>query len=172
MPANKAIGEQKIETQRIVKLLSALSDGETLTYAEIDRAVGCDVRAVCAHLIRSARKVVERDQMVIIDTVKGVGLKRLVPGQAIGVIKATRQRVQKAAKRGFVRSAHIAYESLTKEEQQKLNAERTVLAFTSEVGKTKTVEALESKTAADALTLAQTVEHFAAQMKSPRLKLA
>lgn len=168
----KAIGEMRIETQKLVKRLKELEEGEELPYGEIDSLIGGGVRTTQRHILTSAVRHVMRNDDIIISTVIGQGVKRLAPPEAVGVITSGRERVRRASRRLFSKSAHIDYERLDIGSKARLNAERTVLYFIGETARGKAVTSIEARAANNVLTIAETLEHFGERKGDKQLKLA
>lgn len=160
MPAT--IGEMKLETQQILKLLLSLKDDEILTYDRIRSDVGVDVQNGHRGLLTTAIKNAERETNRLFDTVFKIGIKRLVPGNSVGVLSKARDRSRHIARRAFKRSASVEFEKLTPAERLQLNLERTALAFVAEASTDKSVKRLQSavETSGDAMTFQKTLEHF------------
>lgn len=162
----RTIGEQKIETQQIYKLLVALKDGETLSYGTIRDKVGVDPqeskgRGYLATAIRNA----EKETGATFACVAKEGTKRLLPDDTPGEYSRHRESVCRKSRRQFRRSAHVNYEAMSQQARDKLNQERTVLYFIGEVGAqkrlTKVADAVAK--AGDSMTFSKTLELFQIQ---------
>lgn len=157
-----AISEMKLETQQIIKLLTAMEDDSVLSYADIKNAVGVDVQNGHRGLLRTAIKHAERETQRLFGTVFKVGVKRLVPGHSAGELIKSREHMRRTARKAFNRSANIEFDKLTKDERTQVNCERTVLHFVAEVSsdsKTKKLSKTVESTG-DAMSFAKTLEHF------------
>ena len=159
---DKTIGEMKLETQQILKLLLKLGDDEILTYEEIQSKVGVDVQDGQRGLLATAIKNAEKETNRLFGTVRTVGVKRLPPGHSSGELTKARERARHIARRAFGRSRHVDFTKLTPDERNTLNMERTVLHFVAESASDKAVRRLTAAvdSAGDALTFAKTLEHF------------
>lgn len=128
----KSAGELALATQQLIKRLLAMSDDEVLTYATIRDELGVDVQDDAQGYLRTARKHAEKAATRIFATIRGVGIKRLLPGASGGEFTDARKRVSRAARRAFRRSANVDFAQLTPEQRTQLNLERTLLNFAAE----------------------------------------
>lgn len=158
----RTIGEMKIETQQIMKMLLDLNDGETLTYDQIQATVGVNVQNGSRYMLRSAINAAEQQCKRLFATVATVGVKRLLPSESNGEnIKAV-ESVHRKARRALRRSTRIDFEKLSKDERDALNLNRTVLHFTAESTSSKSISKIENgvKSAGDAMSFGKTLEFF------------
>lgn len=158
----QTIGEMKLETQQLLKLLLSLSDDETLTYDRIRSEIGIDVQNGHRGCLRTAIKNAERQTNRLFGTVVKIGVKRLLPGHSCGELTKSREHIRRTARRAFSRSANVEFDKLTKDERAQLNLERTALHFVAESSTDKTMKKLETAVSlsGDALTFQKTLEHF------------
>lgn len=157
-----AIGEMKLETQAIIKLLLQLKDGETLSYERIRDETGVNVQNGHRGLLKTAIKHAEEETKRLFGTVFKVGVKRLVPGHSCGELTKARDHIRNTARRAFKRSTNVAFEKLTDDERTQLNAERTILHFAAEATSDKQTKRLAAvvEKSGDAMTFQKTLEHF------------
>lgn len=157
-----SIGETKLETQQIKKLLLELMDGDTLTYATIREKIGVDVQGKYRGLLRTAIKNAEREVNRLFGTVHKIGVKRLQPGQSSGELTKAREHMRHTAKRAFRRSECVETKGLTNDERTALNCERTILHFVAEATTEKRMQKIASvvQSIGDAVSFANTLEHF------------
>ena len=146
---SKSIAETRVETQLLVERLRKLEEGETVSYSELNQICGADVQTVAAGWLRTARKRVEQEEKRIFDVVRGEAIKRLSPSDSVGLISANRVKIRKFAKRTLRRTECIQWDKLNKEEQLRLNLERTVAATVSVVSTDKQAERLTASVAAN-----------------------
>lgn len=157
-----SIGETKLETQQIKKLLLELSDGDVLTYETIRAKVGVDVQGKYRGLLRTAIKNAERESSRLYGTVHKVGVKRLHPGQSSGELTKVRDHMRHTARRAFRRSECIEFDKLTAEEKATLNCEITILHFVAESTTEKSTQKIANvvQSTGDAMSFAKVLEHF------------
>jgi alkylated DNA nucleotide flippase Atl1 len=161
MTETRTIGEMGLESQQIAKLLVAMSDGDILTYADIRKQVGVDIREK-RYVLNTARKHAEEQTGRLFATVNKEGVKRLHPDASHSEMTRARQHINRHARKQFRRSEKIDYQALSKDARDALNLERTVLHFVGEASSTKSVKKLAAPvaSAADAMTFGKTLEMF------------
>jgi hypothetical protein len=114
--------------------LSALSIGETVEYAELSRILGRRVTDD-GYALGKARKRVEKDLGCLLETVRGVGVKRLAPAESIKVGSQIMGHIRRTARKGIERMENISANNLDQQESAKLIAYRSQLgaiAFTAD----------------------------------------
>lgn len=92
--------ERSAATDTLVELLATCPEGETVTWAEMQRATNRDVTGADRYLVTSARRVAHHQHGAVFGTIIRVGLRRLWPAEHT---KEGRRRVKligKAARRG------------------------------------------------------------------------
>lgn len=138
--------------ERIADALRALPVGATAPYAELDRAAGRgrSVRSSHRHLLEAAREAVEKEDGSRIESVRGVGVKKL-EASAMTEMGATHvRRTRRAALRGIKRLTGIAA-NLSEKERATIVAQRTVLGVAANVATMNAVKTV----AADVTSVAK-----------------
>lgn len=88
--------------RRIAELLKALVPEETISYEEIEQAVG-KPRAECRYMIQAAKRIASRELGAVFKPVRGVGYRRLHPEELHSVGTEHLQRAGKTCKNGQVK---------------------------------------------------------------------
>jgi outer membrane lipoprotein SlyB len=66
-----------LEVKTLATVLIGCQIGETLTYERLTNAINRDVQNGAFAVLHRARQVVLRDNRIVFDVVRGIGLKRL-----------------------------------------------------------------------------------------------
>lgn len=102
----KAIPEISPQAQWLVARLRKMQPGDVVTYAELDKVAGCDVRGDGKGYMATARRVVLRDYCIAISAVRGQGMKRLddegLAEEQARAIELTAKRLRREEKRAQV----------------------------------------------------------------------
>jgi len=112
---------QSLETQELVKVLSAKDHADIFTYEELSKAAGVDVQ-VNRGPLDSARRIVQREASLVFEAVPKIGVKRasdieIVDGRARDV-----SRIRNIARRGIKALGCVRnFMSLPKDKQQQHN---------------------------------------------------
>lgn len=96
---NKPTYERHWQTQSLVKVLIALKENEVVSYDELSRLSDVPREDIRTRRLQSAKKIAERDHHVLIDTVNGVGVRRLPQDQVAVPVSKRRTRIRGAARR-------------------------------------------------------------------------
>lgn len=123
-PARFQVG---IDTLQILKMLQVVREGEVITYEELSKAVGYDVRTKRSAL-SSAIKKMRNEYAVVFASVTGVGYKMLnadeIVKSAPGDILAINRRTSVASRK----LGCVNYDSLQASAKVQHNASASVLA--------------------------------------------
>jgi len=135
--------EKSLEAVELEKTLASLEVGEIITYVDLARETNLTVDEVRRRQ-GTARDCLRR-QRIVIDCVRGVGLKRMDDKGTLSVSHAH----QKSADRKYKKSSDIAitveYDTLDDEGKVAFNCLLTKAAFVRELSKKKTHKELESR---------------------------
>ena len=75
IPIKKTINEKSIETQTLIKRLSKMQRGETVSYKELSDLVGADVQAAAYCYCKTARERCLKDFGLVFEPIVNEGLK-------------------------------------------------------------------------------------------------
>lgn len=125
---SKSIPDRHQHTQALVAALIALPSADVVTFDELSRLSGVPVDDIRTRRLQRAKKIAERDHHVLIDTVSGVGVRRLSQDE-IGVpIAKRRTRIRGAARRivNSIRDGITDFDKLPAEVKTTAYASRAV----------------------------------------------
>lgn len=144
----KSIGERSIFTQELVDFLSKAVDGAVVTYADMTKLIGFDVRPNYNGYpyLYSAKEILQRDYDIVFETIPKEGIKRL-PHEKVALsgpalfVKRTKSHVKRHANR--INTVTDYYESLSPEAKLGANMARTLIFFTAESIKPKKMDLIK-----------------------------
>lgn len=123
------------ETRMIVQTLRAVPEGAMIEYAEIGKAIECNILDHRHHL-ESARQVLCREHNILFECVRNFGLKRVVKSRVTTLaMNTTLPKIRRAADRGVQKLDCVDYTAMSKDEQRRYNAGfaqlKTIASFAS-----------------------------------------
>ncbi|WP_420023729.1 hypothetical protein ACN9JG_06110 [Cereibacter azotoformans] len=136
------------ETDALVEALRNVSLGGTVTYAALSDLIGIDVTGPARPRLVSARRIVLRDHGAAFETLREVGLQRLVP-ESVGDIGTTaRGKIRRAARRARSGMTSVVSRSngLSPDAARRMSAEMSALGLIEQVTSEKTVTAIAATT--------------------------
>src|SRR5690349_12060809 len=166
---HKTIPGLHIDTQVIVKRLAAAKAGETVTYDELQKLIGQDVRPGAEAYVRllKARDVLEKDpdKRIVFAAVNKEGIKRLNDSEIVESGSSFVGLVRRTARRGLRRLTCVNYDKLTNGERVKHNAAASHLGVLHEITKPSAVKKIEAgvEKSHEKMATAKTLEFFTAK---------
>jgi hypothetical protein len=153
--SDRSLFQCSIETKWLIDRGRRLQVGEVVTYEELSKLIGIDVREEGRGALRSARNILLRDEQIVLDSVPNVGLKR----------SSDSEIVQSAgAQRGVQRLTAVAdFDRLSDADKLAHNASVSALAVIKLMGKPKSVERIAASVNTantGSLPIARTLELF------------
>lgn len=120
--------------ERLADALRALPVGSTVHYSDLNSIAGPDrdLRAKHRHLLEAARETVEKEDGARLESVRGVGVKKLDAASMPDMGAAHVRRTRSAAVRGIKRLTGIAA-NLSEKDRATIVAQRTVLGVAANV---------------------------------------
>jgi hypothetical protein len=113
------------ETAALHAALAAVPLGETITYDSLSAVIGRDVRRGAQARLASARRIAERDNGAVFETLRKTGLRRLLPDEAPDIGSSARHKLRRTSRRAIKGMMALAENSngLTPASQRRLSAE-------------------------------------------------
>lgn len=133
--------EKQIEVEKIAALLRQAPVGSTVTYQQIDSALGTEFDRLA---LVKARQLVEKEDGIRFGTVRKVGVKKLDATAAIGIGADARQRIRRIAVRQSARLTGLKYNDITADAQRRLDVERSLLGAISAAASNKSTAKVEA----------------------------
>lgn len=147
--------------EAIVDALSALSPGQTITYAELSRAMGTEVTSQ-SYVVQRARKKAEQQTGAIFDNVMGQGYQRLPTHEIPGVGKRANAHIRKTARNTRRRLESVRANDMSTGEIAAIAAYRSHFGMLESIAKEHTVQVLERSL--DAASTYAPVKNIASRM--------
>ena len=114
--------------QKIAELLSAVSVGAVVSYAELSSAVDRQLDGKHRHLLSKAREEAEKNLGCLYECVRGAGIKRLPWNESPEVGLSAIGKARRVAKRGNRRLGRLNVNSLSDGERKR------VISYTAMLG--------------------------------------
>ncbi len=133
------------ETKAIADILRLVNVGTVIDYARLTRSIGRDVQSAARSALTSARHVVMREERMVFDVVRGIGLKRLNDVEIVDSGDKDRASIHRRARKAARKVTCVEYDSLPKEKQVKHNATLAVLGVMAELSTAKGLARVEGQ---------------------------
>lgn len=163
----KSIPELSSDTRVIASRLCKLEPGQVISYDELNTLIAGNVRNGKAHNLHSARRVISREHGIATGTVRGVGVKRLMPGELPSIGDEACQRARRTARRGVKRLIEAASKTtMDQTTSTMLHARVSLLGAIAHAGSTSGIKRVEQElanTKSGELPVSRTLALFAAK---------
>ena len=103
------------DTKILESVLEQAKVGDLITYAELSKAIGRDVRKFAQPSLCSARRGLQRDKQMVFGVETNVGLKRLNDEEIVVSSEADRRRMKRAATRSLKKLSVVNFSGLSDE---------------------------------------------------------
>lgn len=130
------IGRASVEAQDLAKYLESAAIGDVFTYPQLNAAAKCDVQQRNT-VLQTAKRIVQRQQKMVFDTIMGVGIKRLSDDEIPDFGEASIKRSRNIAKKGLRALGCADLGKMSAEAKVKAITTRTVLGLFSQSGSRK-----------------------------------
>lgn len=141
---SKTFEEMSIETTLLIQCFEALGEGKVVSYEDMEKLIGRDVRTAARGALRTARKRVLCDSGIHIACIPKVGMKRLAPGEALGDGDRKLASSRRAARRADTSYSQVDATRLSDEEKLRLAAGRTRALVIADVASERARKKIES----------------------------
>jgi hypothetical protein len=129
--------ELQIEIEKITEALMDLGPDQILTYDEINRLLGYDMKKNKPWVLMKAKQRIEKLQGLRLATVRAIGVKKLPASQVPGIGAYARAHIGRVAKRTAHRLQDLKYNDIDKKTQSRIDAERSLMGAISAVASTQ-----------------------------------
>lgn len=127
LTGRRTIAEISIEARALVDMLIDVKPGDEITYDEMTKAIGRDVRTVARGAMQTARRVAERQYRMVFSPIFGVGLRRLLNDDIPGVADSKIAHIRRTATRAARTLACVDFDRLPNEKRIEHNAKLSIL---------------------------------------------
>lgn len=162
----RAINELSTDARVLINFITAemVNGGkEFLSYVDLSTAIGRDVRKDGYGTLNTAKKYVEKEHSILIETVTKEGIKR--SADYSGTLDRTRKHIKKAAKRSLRRvlASSIKDTAMSNTDRINVNTQASLLGAVMMFTDNKSVKKLEGSVLANQskeLPTADTIKEF------------
>lgn len=154
--------EKSADTKIIESMLSAAVIGQTITYEEISKAIGRDVRVHSLSALGTARQGVLRSNGIVFGVEKNVGLVRLDDSGIVRSTENDRRTLQRKAKRSLRKLAVVEFSKLPEDLKRShivASAQMGTIAMFASKGAVKKLESKVNGSTAQ-LAIGETLKVF------------
>ena len=150
------------DTTIIEKRLRDAKAGDIVTYDELSRLLGRDVRLHCLGNVKTARESLEKEEKIVFDTVVNTGYRCMTEADKSTSIDRIRKQIKRRAKKGLTRASVTDFSALNEDQKQKHLTSITQLGVIQEFVSAKGTKKIESKVKqiSTAISIGDTVKLF------------
>ena len=143
----KAINELHTDTRILMNMLTmklVKEDADIVTYEELSKAIGRDIRNGARGLLATARKHVEQDNGIALVVVRDAGIKKTrdYPGMMDESMTGIRRRAARMTRRIL---GAVASDTLDDDQQNKVSSRLSMLGVIGLFTRRKSVNRIEAK---------------------------
>ena len=151
------IADISVDTLLVYDRLKKVLIGETITYSEIDQAIG---RIHSYGMLYTAKKKLQKEDSIVFSTIRGVGIKRLADADIVNSSSMSFDKIKRATTRERGRLQAVDYNILSQDLKIKHSASAAILAVINNIAKGKQIKAVENKMAEsnNRLSMMQTID--------------
>lgn len=135
--------EQSVDVRLVADRLRQAKPDEVIPYQVFNEIIRGDVQFKQAWVLMQARKVVLREDRMVFECVRGVGLKRLTDSGISGIGEQSIAHIHRHSARATKKMACADYATLGNEEKIRYNAHLSVLGALRAVTTKRKIEKLE-----------------------------
>lgn len=156
------IKQISLEAQLIRDRLQTAEIGEVVTYAELTKLIGRDVRRFAHGAISTARKHAMRNMNMVFVAVANEGLKRMNDIEIVNSVDGDIKRVRRIARRSSTKLTRVNFDSLPNEKKIDHNAKLSMLGAIGQFTQPAALTTLKKQVAEtqQVLPIGKTLEAF------------
>lgn len=143
----KPIFAASADAKTIAHVLRQVAVGNVILYGELSRAISRNVCTDGRPAMDSARGIVQREDRMIFDAVRGEGLKRLADDEIVNLGDKARDHVRRASRKVVKKLVCVDYDTLSKEKQVKHNTSLSMFGVFCELATEKSTKRLSESVA-------------------------
>ena len=146
MDKTKTIPEAGVDSRLAYERLIKAELGEVVTYDELSRLVRRNVQADGRHVIETARRMAQREDQIVFECVRNVGLRRMLDGEIAQLGRPAIRSIRRKARRTVRKIACISdFDALKNEEKDSHNIGLCVLGVVAHCLEPRRVKKLGHK---------------------------
>ena len=135
--------EMSADAKILRSVLQESEVGQTITYDELSRAIGRDVRQHAISALGTARRGLLRERGYVFGVERNVGLTRLSDELVVDSIESDRRRLQRTANRSLRKLETVKFDELPEEKKKAhvvASAQLGVLSMFSKASSARKIE--------------------------------
>lgn len=156
---NRVIPNVSIEASLLVDAFKGMPAGHQIGYAELSAMIGRDIQHNFGYL-STARRILHREHGMLIETVKGVGVRVATESGKLAASRRDMQASRRAIRRAASKLEITEYEALTEDEKREFNARSSLIGGLSLLAAPAAMKRVEKELTGSALPSAATLELF------------
>ena len=156
------IHEKSADTKVIESVLAEAKVGDMITYEQLSKAIGRDVRQFAKSSLDSARRSLLNAKNYVFSVEKGVGLKRLNDNEIVDASEDDRKKLRRAARRSLKKLSVVDFDNLTPDKKKQhivASAQMGAVEMFANKNATKKIEAKVNETS-KVLPIGETLRMF------------
>ena len=130
------------DSKTLASLLREAEKGQTVTFEALSKAIARDVRSEARGALMTARLLVQRENRMVFDSVRNVGLMRLADEAIVDLSDKARDKVRKHANRTAKKLFCVDFDTLPNDKKIKHNAALSVFGVMAEIAAEKSMKRL------------------------------
>ncbi len=157
------IAQTSIDARLLYERIAALNVGDSISYKELSALIDRNVQEDGHGVLRTARRMAEREDRIVFDVVIGEGLRRLNDSEIVDTGDRAVSRIRRGARRAAnTISAVSDFNTLPNEKKVKHNTMLSILGTIAAFVRPKTVLRIESAVSGNSgkLSVGDTLKAF------------
>lgn len=145
------------DAKTLAHVLRQAKVGDTVAYKDLSAAIARDVCSDARAAMGTARAILQREDKMIFDAVRGEGLKRLADVEIVSLGDRARAHVRRVSRNAVKKIVCVDYDALPKEKQTEHNTALSMFGVFCELATDKSTKRLSSsvESASAALPIAK-----------------
>jgi hypothetical protein len=143
--SKKASFEASADAKTLASMLKTCPIGDVLTYDQLSRAVGRSVTTDARSALYTARSIVQKEDRMVFDVVRTVGLKRLSNEEIVDLSDKARDHVRRTSKKTAKKLTCVDYDAMNTEKQVKHNTALSMFCVFAELATEKSTKRLSAQ---------------------------
>lgn len=132
------------DAKTLAHVMRSASVGDVVTYATLSAAIARNVCRDARAAMGTARTILQREDRMIFDAVRGEGLKRLADEEIVSLGDRARDHVRRSSRKVIKKMVCVNYDALSKEKQVKHNTSLSMFGVFCELATEKSTKRLSS----------------------------
>lgn len=156
---SRTMFQTSAETIALKRRFAKMSIGDIIEDTELERIIGGSIK-VKAYVVRSAIGQIQRESNIVIERVRGKGVKRLSDAEIVGTYSDCRSRIRRMAKRGAQKLTAADVAKLTDTQRSEMHLGQAFLGFIAFLGQEKQQTKLLERAKVGPLEIGDTMKLF------------